>query len=529
MSPNSKENRMQVTWRNLTMAWLLVIFLLAPVPTDAEIAVVAWFKYFGAPGTSSDGANALAVDSSNNIVVTGVVGTNYATIKYSSWGVPIWTNYYHGPATGLDAAYAVVVDGSDNVIVTGISIGGGGTTDHDYATIKYSSEGVPLWTNRFDYYNASGLHLDPLPALAVDTSNDVILTGNSVTGSPPAEDYDYVTVKYSSAGLPLWTNFYDGTGYTVDKAAAMTVDGSNNVIVTGYSWVGGTNYDFVTIKYSSAGTPLWTNSYDGPTHGTDQACAVATDRDGGVVVTGQSAGVGGSVDYATIKYSSAGVPLWTNWYNGPSNRSDSVCAVVTDRKGDVIVTGYSDGGVSGNDYATLKYSSDGVPLWTNRYSRLRSYSDDRALAVAVDHNDNPIVKGMTANGFTTIKYSSAGVPLWTNDWSAYRPHGLVVDGNDNVIVTGWSSSGFPDFITVKYASPSPPVVTALPLTNGVFQLRVGELLLDCDVVIEASTSLGAWAPIFTNTTGVNVLFYTDPNAANYRGRFYRAFQYPYWL
>jgi hypothetical protein len=285
----------------------------------------------------------------------------------------------------------------------------------------------------------------------------------------------------------------------------------------------------VTIKYSSAGTPLWTNSYDGPTHGMDQACAVATDRDGGVVVTGQSAGVGGSFDYATVKYSSAGVPLWTNWYNGPSDKSDSVCAVVTDRQGDVIVTGYSDGGTSGNDFATLKYSSDGVPLWTNRYSRLRTYSDDRALAVAVDHNDNPIVKGVTTDGFTTIKYSSAGVPLWTNNWSAYRPHGLVVDGNDNVIVTGWSSSSTSDFITVKYAVPSPPAVTALQLTNGAFKLRVDGLLLDCNVVIEAATSLEDWAPIFTNTTGVNVFFYTDPNAANYRGRFYRASQYPYWL
>jgi hypothetical protein len=45
-------------------------------------------------------------------------------------------------------------------------------------------------------------------------------------------------------------------------------------------------------------------------------------------------------------------------------------------------------------------------------------------------------------------------------------------------------------------------------------------------VIEASTNLAGWAPVFTNTTLANVLFYTDPKASNYLQRFYRAFQFP---
>jgi hypothetical protein len=46
------------------------------------------------------------------------------------------------------------------------------------------------------------------------------------------------------------------------------------------------------------------------------------------------------------------------------------------------------------------------------------------------------------------------------------------------------------------------------------------------LVIEASTNLAGWAPVFTNTTPTNVLFYTDPDASNYLRRFYRAFQFP---
>ena len=42
----------------------------------------------------------------------------------------------------------------------------------------------------------------------------------------------------------------------------------------------------------------------------------------------------------------------------------------------------------------------------------------------------------------------------------------------------------------------------------------------------ASTNLAGWAPVFTNTTPTNVVFYTDPDAGSYSTRFYRAFQFP---
>jgi len=63
--------------------------------------------------------------------------------------------------------------------------------------------------------------------------------------------------KYSSAGVPLWTNRYSGPANGSDRAYAVAVDGSGNVFVTGESW-NGSSYDYVTIKYSSAGVPLLT-------------------------------------------------------------------------------------------------------------------------------------------------------------------------------------------------------------------------------------------------------------------------------
>jgi hypothetical protein len=46
------------------------------------------------------------------------------------------------------------------------------------------------------------------------------------------------------------------------------------------------------------------------------------------------------------------------------------------------------------------------------------------------------------------------------------------------------------------------------------------------LVIEASSGLTGWAPVFTNTTPTNVLYYTDPEAGSSATRFYRVFQFP---
>jgi hypothetical protein len=286
--------------------------------------------------------------------------------------------------------------------------------------------------------------------------------------------------------VPLWTNRYNGPGNTTDIATAVTVDSSNNVMVTGFSIGSGSSFDYATIQYSSAGVPLWTNRYNGPGNGDDYANALAVDASNNVIVTGQSTSSASGYDYATIEYSSAGVPLWTNCYNGPANSNDYARAVAVDDSGNVVVTGYSTGSGGDSDYTTLKYSSAGVPLWTNRYNGPGN-SADLAYAVAVDRGGNVIVTG----------YST-------------------------------SSGGDSDFTTIKYICVPSPVMTCFQSTNGTFQMRVDGVLQPGTLVIEAATNLCTtnWAGVFTNTTPTNVPFYTDPDASIAPARFYRAFQFP---
>lgn len=447
---------------------MAVLLGLTAAQTHAQ-AIQAWVQRYDGPANNLDYATQLAVDTNGNVYVTGGShggdplsggsGMDYATIAYSSAGVPLWTNYYNGPANNYDRAYAIAVEASGNVVVTG---GEGSASGSVVATIKYSSEGIPLWTNR-----ATSGHGY---AVALDASNNVIVMGF------PASGLGCLTIKYSSTGALLWSRTYSDY-ISVSGPITLAVDGSGNVFVVGsISSNGQYAGEYLTIKYSSAGALLWTRRYKGPGTGAGNwANGVAVDASGNVYVTGQSAGTGGSephYDFATIKYSDAGVPLWTNCYNGPVIAdNDCAMAIAVDASGNVVVTGWS-AGVGGLDYATIKYSSAGVPLWTNRLS---GGSDTSALAL--DARGNVYVTNPSGGDYLTFAYSSSGVPLWTNRYNGPgndedSPSSIAADASGSVYVTGRSGGSvgdatMADWATLKYVTPA--IISRQPLsqTNAV--------------------------------------------------------------
>jgi uncharacterized delta-60 repeat protein len=429
-----------------------------------------WTNRYHGPGNDSDSGQSIAVDSAGNVFVMGSSpGADgflaYATVAYSGAGAPLWTNRYHGPGQGYDYGQAVAVDGSGKVFVTGVSLASAGGP-YDSTTIAYSVAGAPLWTNHYSPSSA-GFGYSQASAMSVDGSGNVFVTGSSLDNNG---FYDVATIAYSGAGNALWTNLYNGPRNSDDQASAVVVDAGGNVIVAGSSVGSGNTYHYATIKYPSAGPPLWTNRYNGPGYSDDHVAALAVDGSGNVLVTGYSSSSGGSSDYVTLKYSSAGGPLWTNRYHGPANGTDQATAVAVAANGNVFVTGYSAGAGTYHDYATIAYSSAGAPLWTNRYNGPAN-GDDVARAVAVDASGNVFVGGSSVGSgssvdYTTIKYSSAGAPLWTNRYNGPASdsdslEAMALDSSGNVFVTGWSynSSGNADYATIKYSNVGAPLWT----------------------------------------------------------------------
>jgi len=432
---------------------------------------------WAAEGDYEGEAIAAAADGSGNVYVTGYIdkgttGKDYYTVKYGADGKLAWDMPYNGTWNGDDIPTAIAVD-SSGVYVTGSS--DGGNTGPDILTIKYDlTNGQVLREARYDGPSHLG---DGGNGLALDKDGNVYVTGYVHRGNQ-TKHADFCTIKYSPALNILWDESYDSRRNGNDIATAIVVDSLGNVYITGKSQEslpkGPTTHDYLTMKYDSSGRLQWMARDDGLGFGDDEPfnMALFEEIESGAVyiyVTGAATGENAfGKDYYTVKYDANGTPAWNRSYNNSLwNGDDVATALAVDSSGNVYITGKSTG-TNGYDYATIKYSSDGAPLWnTSGDGAVRldgGFGNDEAVNIAVDESGQIFVAGFITTQdkgteYFTIKYKGDGRISWIAQYpndDTLIPQGdeiasAICMNSTSVYVTGFSKKNSTSrYLTVKY-------------------------------------------------------------------------------
>ncbi len=449
---------------SLPAAILFLIFL-NPFNSNAQVTE-EWVKMYNHLG-NQDISNAVALDNSGNVFVTGSINntvatlTDYGTIKYNSAGTQQWFRLYNGSGNWLDYADDIATDAAGNIYVTGRTdaISGNATN----VTIKYNTSGDSLWVR--SYVNAY------CSRLLVDNSSNVYVVGRK----GDASFCDYFVIKYNSAGDSLWSRTYSSPGSYPDAATCAAVDNAGNVYISGYvySQSPGPHSGIATIKYNASGVQQWIAAYDPGTTGSHKANDIVVDNSGNVYIGGYSDTAAIGRTYLVVKYNSSGVPQWQARYSsGVPQTTVEAVSIALYQNNFLYVTGYCVYASTYYDYVTIKYNSSGAQQWVTQYHN----GTDVAAKLVLDDLGNAYVTGSSGsltNGedILTVKYNSAGLQQWTARWDGAAHNNdqgrdIAVDAAGNIYVTGRALTGAnnDDYVTIKYSQSAAGIT---PVSNEI--------------------------------------------------------------
>ena len=469
------------------------------VPTDAANKITVSMSgtgiaNAGLPPDVPTGVSATPGDAQVTIRWSAVPGATSYALYWHTASVAnkvqianVTSPYIHaGRTNGVEYRY----------VVTATNANGGSADSLQVAATPVGVSPPPAtgWTGTKQFGTASD---DKATSVAVDTSGNVYVAGETWGGLNYAGGGDAFVVKYNAAGVEQWHRQF-GT-VALDQAFGVAVDATGNVYVVGQTYgslhgntfTGGDGDAFV-VKYDTAGVREWTRHIG--TIGGDSINDVAADINGNVYVTGGAGGslnsntyAGGDADAFVAKYDALGGQQWLRQF-GAGGR-DTASGVAVDAGGNVHVVGEISGSLHGSAYVgglydafVVKYDATGTRLWTNTFGAhigvFRTSNTDVARSVAVDANGNVYVGGWTTgalDGDTTgnhhglgslndgfvVKYDATGSQQWIRQFGGGgtdSANGVAVDALGSVYVAGQAGSGlggnrsvgFDDAFVMKY-------------------------------------------------------------------------------
>ena len=450
MSISSVFNLSKNKFRLLPIIFIVQMVVYYSSFSYSQVPGFYWVKCLG--GNNSSFGKSIVVDPSGNVFTTGYFKGNIdldpglGAFMINSLGEDdgyiskldrngdfVWGKQIGG--TDWDQAVAITLDALNNVYVTGHF---GGTANfgstsltatgpRDIFVCKLDDQGNFLWAK-----GMSGDDMNAPYAIATDSQNNVVITGGfkgTVDFDPGAGTFsltsfggeDIFVAKLDPSGNFMWAKQMGGTGS--EWAAGITVDGSDNILLTGnfketsdFSGVSlstDESMDVFVCKLANDGTQLWVKQFEG-------------------VVTGTSAGA--SEGAPPVSVGSYGIGK----------------GIVTDNSGNVYTTGYYKGNVdfdpssSGTffipsvdsvheDVFVSKLNSQGDFVWAKA---LGSVQRNQAWAIDVNVLGNVYITGRFA-GTLDFDPSPSGTYNLTSGFIGGSDAFIgVLDNNGNFVWAG---------------------------------------------------------------------------------------------
>ncbi len=359
------------------------------------------------------------------------------------------------------------------------------------------------------YFGGTGV--DNGYALSTDTSNNIYMAGATTSSNIATSGVHQVAlngtqdaclVKYSPAGIKLWTTYYGGAGNEIFFSIAQNSD--NDFIIAGVTDTsytlattnnnmhqpnhGGGSSDCFIVKMNENGQRYWCTYYGGA--GAEQRsdefqlnviCDAAdniymvgnTNSDTGIATSSTAQTVrGGGFDGFLVKFNKNGVRQWGSYYGGAND--DNLRKVVFDGTY-LFTTGVFESSGMGtmgthqpniasaaSDALVAKFNaSTGARIWASYFG---GTDQETPQGLGIDASNNIAISGSTSsnNGIASntahqlsragsfdaflAKFDSSGTRIWSTYYggtSVDHSADLIIDDADNIIFTGntGSSSG----------------------------------------------------------------------------------------
>lgn len=302
-------------------------------------------------------------------------------------------------------------------------------------------------------HSASATAYDAANDVAVDAQGNIVTVGHTTDS---LGNRDIFVSKQDRLGNLLWKRAYKGNGNGFDSASAVTVGGDGSIYLAAEidDDISSVQTDIATIKYSPEGILQWVAKYNGPASQYDRPIDIALDRDGNVVVAGNTEADGAGYtgrDFVTLKYGPTGALAWANVYNGPGSGYDTLAGLAVGPDGTVAVLGHAFvDGTKYYDIATVAYAPDGTQKWVALQNEVPY---DTAKGISIDPQGNVLVLGQArdpynASDYLVLRYAPTGTLDWRWTYRAREseapdiPNDIKTDREGNVYVTGYSMATF---------------------------------------------------------------------------------------